>query len=265
MAKKQESISGNVLIAGASSGIGLRCAAQFLEKGYKVYNISRGGCPLPSVDNCCADCAKPGETAAAVERAAGNGKIAVAVYCPGFSVASPLETISEADYRYLFEVNFFGAAEFVKAVLPHMSGGGRIVLISSLAGILPVPFQSFYNASKAALNAFAMSLNLELHDNIKVIAVMPGGTKTPFTQRRKVYNTEAADENFDNAVEECAVSEQHGDDARVVASEIIKNIFKKEPKVLFVPCLKNKVRAAACAVTPDNMKLDGIRKKYHQQ
>lgn len=267
--KEKQSAAGEkaVIIAGASSGIGLRCAWQFIEKGCKVYNISRHKCELSQVINLEADCSKPEEIRAAVEKAAADTAVDIAVYCAGYSVASPLPETESADYRYLFEVNFFGAVEFIQAAVPHMTRGGTITLISSMAGILPIPYQSFYNASKAALKALALSLNLELNEkNIKVTAVLPGGTKTPFTSKRKVYTPETADrENFYNAVNEVNSSEQSGDDACAVASEIVKNVFKKEPKAVLVTGLKNKARAAAASIMSDKMKLDAISKKYKQE
>lgn len=70
--------------------------------------------------------------------------------------------------------------------------GGRIVLVSSMGGILPIAFDCFYSCSKAALNMLAKSANSELGEfNIRATAVLPGGTATTFTFKRKVYGAAA--------------------------------------------------------------------------
>jgi short-subunit dehydrogenase len=66
------------------------------------------------------------------------------------------------------------------------NGGGRIVNVSSVAGVLPIPFQTWYSVSKAAINAFSMALANEIKPfGISVCAVMPGDMKTGFTDARK--------------------------------------------------------------------------------
>ena len=86
-----------------------------------------------------------------------------------------------------FEVNFFGMVNMTRAVLPHMraQGGGRVINVSSVAAVTPIPYQTYYSASKAAINAYTMALANEVrgHD-IKVAALMPGDVKTGFTAAR---------------------------------------------------------------------------------
>ena len=86
------------------------------------------------------------------------------------------------------EVNFFGALNSVQAVLPHMRErkAGRIIFTSSVAAILSVPYQSFYSASKAAINALALALQNEVREfGIYVSVLMPGDVSTGFTAARK--------------------------------------------------------------------------------
>lgn len=257
----------NVLIAGASSGIGMRCASLFIKRGCNVYNISRGECKVDKVVNIKADCSKPDEIRAAVKKAAENcAKFDIVIYCPGFSMSSPMPKTTPEDYRYLFEVNYFGAVVFIQSVCPFLNEQkSRIVIISSAVGLLPVPFLSFYSSSKAALISLVQSLNLEFPENIKAIAVLPGGTKTPFTKERKIYNVTENKEYFDNAVFKLAEQEQNGDGANAVANEIVKNALKKSPKILLVTGFKNKFRAALSNFIPLKLRLKMIKRKFNKK
>src|SRR5690606_18648718 len=87
-----------------------------------------------------------------------------------------------------FETNFFGAVRVVRAVLPALRarGSGRVLLISSLVNTLPVPFQAFYGASKAALSSYAEALRFELAPlGIEVCSIEPGNFRTGFTAQRR--------------------------------------------------------------------------------
>jgi short-subunit dehydrogenase len=90
--------------------------------------------------------------------------------------------------KKLMETNLYGAANVSRAaiLICGENGGGRIVNVSSVAGVLPIPFQTWYSVSKAAINAFSMALANEIKPfGISVCAVMPGDMKTGFTDARK--------------------------------------------------------------------------------
>ncbi|HKL94130.1 MAG TPA: SDR family NAD(P)-dependent oxidoreductase [Clostridia bacterium] len=234
-------------IIGASSGIGLATAARFLEDGYTVINGSRTECELSGVRNYSVDVATPKTIyAAAKDIAREFGRIDVFIYSAGYSMAAPVEFAKQEDYRYLFDVNFFGVIEGVRAVLPTMKkqGTGTIVVVSSIGGVLPIAFDSFYSSSKAAVNMLVRELNLELAPHkIRAISVMPGGTQTRFTFKRNVYSEEAAGlyaDRMDNAVERIAKSEQEG----LLPEKVAETIFfvataKKSPELVAVG-VKNK-------------------------
>lgn len=100
-----------------------------------------------------ADAAREGELRRAIlDIGTECGNLDLLVYSAGFSMAAPIEYAAAGDYRYLFEVNYFGAVEAMKAALPFLKKrGGRMILIGSMGGELPVPFDAFYSSSKAAL------------------------------------------------------------------------------------------------------------------
>ena len=87
-----------------------------------------------------------------------------------------------------FDVNFFGMVNMNRAVIPVMRAqrSGRIVNLSSVAGAIPIPFQAFYSASKAAINSYTMALANELRPfGVQVCCVQPGDIQTGFTAARQ--------------------------------------------------------------------------------
>ena len=126
--------------------------------------------------------------AAVDEVMARAGRIDILVCNAGFGISGAAELTSSADAHAQLELNLFGMDNSVKAVLPHMraTGGGRIVCMSSIAGILPIPFQLWYSVSKAAIDAYVLALQNEVRPfNISVCAVLPGDIKSGFTGARR--------------------------------------------------------------------------------
>jgi len=247
------------VIVGASSGIGLATAKLFVENNYEVVNISRHEAPEGIVDlDILADASVEGSLTAAIDHAATEGKIDTFIYCAGYSLASPLEHLQSHDYRYLFEVNFFGAVEAMKAVIPYMKEvGGRIVLVSSLGGTIPLVFDSVYSASKAAVDKLAESADMELKPyGIRVCSVRPGGVATNFTFKRNVYEDERIGEYADRqhkAVANLAHIEQGGMEPEKVAKAIWSVVESRNPPVKKVVGAKNVVADAAARVLPSGV------------
>lgn len=177
------------LVTGGSSGIGRACSSALAAAGCRVYEISRRDKPLDGVTHITADVTDEGALAAAADRiAAEAGRIDILVCCAGFGISGAVEFMPLADARRQLDVNFFGTVNAVRAVLPHMrrANGGRIVCTSSVAGAIPIPFQTYYSVSKAAVNAYVRALRCELRPfGIGVCAVMPGDIATGFTAARE--------------------------------------------------------------------------------
>lgn len=177
-----------VLVTGASSGIGAAAAKELAEKGCIVYGLSRRAGHVPGVRWICADVTQEAAARAAVEQIlAETGRIDVLVNCAGFGISGAVEATPTAMAQKQLDVNFFGTVRMCAAVIPAMrrSGGGRIVNISSVAAMAPIPFQTFYSAGKAAINSYSMALGNELRPfGISVTAIMPGDIATGFTAAR---------------------------------------------------------------------------------
>ena len=192
------------LITGASRGIGRETALLLWRKGCRVaVNYCRSSeAAFALADELCR--LRPGSAAAfqadvsskeqvdvmmdSIRSAFGDPDILV--NNAGFGISGAIEFTSTADAKSLFDVNFFGMVNMNRAVIPIMrqAGRGRIVNLSSVAAPVPIPFQAYYSATKASVNAYAMALANELRPfGITVCAVMPGDIHTGFTAaRRKV-------------------------------------------------------------------------------
>ncbi|MDR3263232.1 MAG: SDR family NAD(P)-dependent oxidoreductase [Clostridiales bacterium] len=260
-----------VFIIGASDGIGEKTAELFFDKGYTVYNGSRTVCKTAGIKNITVDVVNDDTIYDAIAQIiTAEAKIDIFIYSAGFSLSAPVENTLEKDYRYLFDVNFFGFAKTVKAVTASMrdTGGGKIIAVSSMGGIFPIAFDAFYSASKAALNMFVRSLAIELEPyNIKVISVMPGGTATGFTRKRKVYPPDMTgiyEKQLMKANSALAEMEQNGMPPEKVAQAIADAAQNDTQSGTHAVGLKNKVLAAADKVLPENITLAAIKSRYRQ-
>ncbi len=154
-----------------------------------MYELSRRSCQNEGITHISGDVTDESSLRAAVETVLDKtGKLDILLCCAGFGISGAVEFTEYADAQRQLEVNFFGAVNAVKAALPGMRsrGSGRIVLVSSVAGAIPIPFQAFYSVSKAALNSYAGALRNEVRPyGITVTSVLPGDVHTGFTDARK--------------------------------------------------------------------------------
>ena len=195
------------LVTGASAGIGRACADRLAAAGWTVTGASRRGTSSSSgrwaglvmdVDD--------DEAVAAGVRGvlAEHGRIDALVAAAGWGIAGAVEHTTVAEAKAQVETNFWGSVRTVQAVLGPMRdqgsergggrGGGRIVLLSSIGGVLGIPFQAFYSASKFALEGLAEGLAYEVEPfGIHVTLVQPGNIATDFTASRQRAAAAAGD------------------------------------------------------------------------
>jgi short-subunit dehydrogenase len=222
-----------VLITGASSGIGACCAAHLSKNGYRVYGGARGVVTAPGVEPLTLDVADDASVARAVETVlAREGRIDVLVNNAGFGIAGAIEDTSIDEAREQFEVNFFGVLRMCRAVLPIMrqQKAGSIVNIGSIGGLMAIPFQGFYSASKFALEGLSEALRLEVRPfGIHVVLLEPGDHRTAFTQNRRstLGSTEASvyGDRLERAVARMASDEQGGPSPEGIA-ELLFHVLK---------------------------------------
>jgi short-subunit dehydrogenase len=223
-----------VVITGASAGIGRAAAELFIQKGCSVYNISRSPSSVEGIRNIQADVSDKNAVADSIKRIFGEeGKIDVLINCAGFGISGAIENAGERAEK-LFAVNFFGAAYAAQAVIPYMraaENNGIIINIGSVAGKLPIPFQAYYSASKAALSSFTSALKGEVKPfGIRVSSVLPGDVKTEFTARREKSDDDPSyGGRGKKSVEKMERDEQNGRSPASVAKKIYALSRKKNP------------------------------------
>lgn len=259
------------IIVGGSSGIGREVALKLSAKGYKVYNISRTPFKGERVHTLTADAAQEGELDKAIKSACEDlGTLDLLIYSAGFSMSAPLEYAKSGDYRYLFEVNYFGAIEAIKAAAPYLKKrGGRAVLVGSLGGDMPIPFDGFYSSSKAALAMLAREADMEMRPHgVRVSALLPGGTATDFTYSRRIYNEEES-RGYSSSVKKASAAlanmEQGGMASSLVADAIIKLAEKRNPPPVSVAGGKNTFVRYMNKMLPERVTDWFMRKKFNQR
>ncbi|MBQ4354628.1 MAG: SDR family oxidoreductase [Clostridia bacterium] len=177
-----------IFVTGGSSGIGKAAAQALAASGCTVYEGSRRESRIEGITHLTLDVTDENSVQTAVDEILSReGRVDVLINCAGAGISGAVEFTEADDVRFQMDVNFMGTVNVTKAVLPHMreAGCGRIVNISSVAAAFPIPFQTYYSASKAAVNAYSMALANEVKPfGITVTAVQPGDIRTGFTSAR---------------------------------------------------------------------------------
>jgi uncharacterized protein len=183
------------LVTGGSSGIGAATAKVFAANGALVAVAGRNGPALKLVAAATGgpafggDLREPGCPQRIVDgTVAALGGLDVLVSNAGIGWAGPFASMTETDIDALLDVNLRAAALLSLAAIPHLHPRvGRLVFVGSIAGLMGVPGESWYSATKAGLAGLADSLRAELRPKgIGVTLVSPGVVDTAFFERRKV-------------------------------------------------------------------------------
>lgn len=207
-----------VLVTGASSGIGAASAEVLAKRGFRVYGSSRHPNFKPSgyqaLQMDVTDDQSVENAVAQVIREAGS--IDALVNNAGCGLAGAVEDTTSAEALHQMDVNFMGPFRVARAVLPGMrqTRSGVIVNVSSLGGLFGLPFQSFYSASKFAMEGWTESLRFEVRPfGIRVVLIEPGDVKTGFTGSRvraRANGSSAYKEHFSKCMGIVEKEEQHG-------------------------------------------------------
>lgn len=178
------------------------------------------------------------------------GRIDVLVNNAGIGVAGSVEDTSIEEAKRQLETNFFGVVRATQAVLPHMreQGHGKIVNVSSIGGLVSLPFQAFYSASKFAIEAFTEALRLELRPfGIQVCCIEPGDFRTAMTDKRiftRNADSEAYGEQMRTTIDAYAHDERNGADPELVARLIERIVAERNPKVRYLVGKRDQKAAA---------------------
>ena len=199
------------LITGGTSGIGRCTALEMRAAGYTVYELSRRETGVEGLHHIPTDVTDEAAVQRAVDEVVQKeGGIDVVINNAGFGISGAVEFTDTKDAIRQLDVNFFGMVRVNHAVLPVLrkQGSGRIVNLSSVAGAIAIPFQTYYSASKAAINSYTMALANEVRPfGITVCAVQPGDIKTGFTAARQ--KTQAGDDVYAGRISRSVAGMEH--------------------------------------------------------
>lgn len=230
----------SALVTGASSGIGKSVALMLAQAGLKVYAASRhpqqdiqsfpgGGSIIPITMDVASE-------ASVKEASKAIGELGIIVHCAGIGISGSAEVTPDQRARAQMDTNYFGVLNVNRVFMERLrqNKASLIQITSSVAGIVPIPYQSHYSSSKYALEAYAQALRMEARPfGVRVALVEPGDTKTGFTKARS-YDEDPESVYYDacmKAVEKMASDEQNGKGPETVAKVILKNIYRSNPPV----------------------------------
>lgn len=241
-----------VFITGGSSGIGLATAEKLADAGYKVYVGARNPEASVALNELVAryanvvlqeiDVSSEVSVRAAVATVqAAEGRIDALVNNAGRGIFGPLEAVSVDQAKELFDVNVFGVMRMDQAVLPGMraEGRGRIIYVSSIVGPMPSKILPVYAASKAALEALAMTQQRDLRrSGIDVTIVQPGSTNTEFFNSLMIGNRfdgrhNPYEEQMEASYAAYRNSIDSGQSAEEVADTIVASLTATAPKLWY--------------------------------
>lgn len=229
-------MSSVALVTGASSGVGEALAPLLASRNWRVYGLSRRSVSLPGVTPLPADISDAQALTRAVDQLiATEGRLDAVIHCAGVGGAGAVETMDEQRARVIMDTNFWGSWNVCQATLPHLrnSPRGRLLLVSSIAGHMGIPFRSIYCASKAAVIALSGSLRLEVKgSNVQVSCVSPGdiATNSIATQYRQPPEElpELYRERYRKADDAMAENVEHGMQAEYVAGKMLAVLDKDD-------------------------------------
>ncbi|WP_298765003.1 SDR family oxidoreductase [uncultured Polaribacter sp.] len=229
-----------VLITGASSGIGKAIATFLTEKGNIVYGTSRNPKNQENYNfNLIAlDVLKEDTIATAVAFVLKKEKrLDVLVNNAGMGITGAIEDTPVEKMKAVFDTNFFGAINVMKAVLPQMrkQKSGKIINVTSIAGYMGLPFRGIYSASKGALETVTEATNMEVQNfGINVVNIAPGDFATNIAAGRyhtPVFENSAYKENYQKNLDLMDAHVDSGMNPLVMAKAVYKIIHTKNPKI----------------------------------
>jgi short-subunit dehydrogenase len=208
----------SVLLTGASSGIGRAVAIALARQGARLLLTGRsrerlaevaGECAPAQVDFHVADLSQPEqvvELAAAARRH--FRRLDLLIHNAGVGLYAPSYQADPAQVRTVFEVNYFAPVELTRRLLPDINAGGAVVAVSSIGGMLALPWQNAYSSSKFALNGFTYCLRMELEGSgVDALCFCPCLVETPFREHAlagDIPPAVAARQNIRISAERCA-------------------------------------------------------------
>lgn len=262
-----------MMITGGSSGIGKATAELFASNGYKVYELSRHGESREGIAHINCDVTKAEDCQRAVAAVMeAEHRLDVLISNAGMGISGAVEFTSEDEWKHLMDVNFNGAVNITQAALPHLRQTAkeqagkkpRIIFVSSMMANFSIPFQSFYSASKFAINGFALGLRNEMAPHgVEVCSLMPGDVKTGFTNaRRDSVTGNDIYTHMEAAVAQMAKDEQNGQSPEQLARKLLSLANATSPEPVSTVGLMYKVFLLLGRILPTRLAYWIVSKMY---
>jgi short-subunit dehydrogenase len=262
-----------VFITGASSGIGLAMAKLLVAEGHEVWGTSRNLERIPKMPQWHAvrlDLADPLSAEAAFNAALTDaGYFDVLINNAGAGHFDPAELVPIETIASQFQILVFGQIQLMQLALRHMHarGEGLIINVTSLASRLPVPFMAAYNAAKAAMASFTMSMQLELgNSRVHVVDLQPADIRTEFNQG--VIKSTNATPRYDTKIARTwEVAERNMKNAPspdLVAQHVLRliNAAQPPPRITVGDVFQSKIAPLIFRFLPQRLRLWGLKRYY---
>ena len=261
-----------IFLTGASSGIGKAIALALSERGDEVWGTSRDPSRIPNLPRIHAiqlDLADSNSIQNAFAGAlAEAGHFDVVINNAGSGHFGPAEHLTDPEIEKLFRVLVFGHLQLLRLALAAMRSReqGLIINVTSLASRLPVPFMAAYNAAKAAMGAFTMSIQLELPDSgTRIVDLQPADICTEFNDS---IQPESRDPRYETRLAKTwAASERNMKNAPkpdLVAKHVLKVIdsTNSAPRITVGDVFQSKIAPFIFRFLPQRLRIWGIKKYY---
>ena len=239
-----------VLVTGGSSGIGAATARLLCDAGMTVYAASRSGkvpeeysqngnlVPVVMEVN---DAQAIAEVVDRIVRE--RGSLDAVVCNAGNGIAGPVEETSIEEIEAQYSTTFYGVVKTVQACLPmfRKQGRGRVVTVSSVAALAPLPYQGYYSCVKAGILQLTKALAIETKEfGVQCCVVMPGDVKTGFTKSRRVaVKAQREDSPYykgcADAVAAMAKDERGGMSPEIIGKAILRQLQRKKMRPEVTP------------------------------
>jgi NAD(P)-dependent dehydrogenase (short-subunit alcohol dehydrogenase family) len=233
-----------ILITGISSGFGRETARLLAERGHIVYGTVRKECDVPPfVKVLKMDLTDDISVKEAVRTiTAKEGRIDVLINNAGMHTGGPVETSPPENIKLQMESNFIGTVALTREVLPVMrkQSGGTIINLSSIGGLMGLPFQGFYSAAKFAVEGFSEALRMEVEKfNIKIVVINPGDFHTNNSANRRkflspIWENDPYKDQFERSLEVIEKDEGNGRDPVTLAQKLVKIVESNNPRQRYI-------------------------------
>jgi len=261
-----------VFLTGASSGIGRATAIALTEAGNEVWGTSRDVSRLPKMPRLHPvqlDLSDPNSINDAFSSLADAGNLDVLINNAGSGHFGPSESLSAAEVASQFQILVFGHLQLTRLALSAMQarGHGLIINVTSLASRLPVPFMAAYNAAKAAMAAFTMSMQLELaNSHVHMVDLQPGDICTAFNDavNKKTPHDSRYEAKLAKAWKVIDRNMKVAPAPELVARHVLKLIDRTDPppRITVGDTFQTKIAPIIFRFLPQHLRIWGLKKYY---